>query len=410
MGAPIRSTTFYLTGTANDSLTSGTNGEWDFDVAINQSYTVTPDKANDTITNNGVTTLDLILMRRHILNVDTLNSPYKILAADVNFSNSVSTLDLILTRTVILQTNLTFPNGKLWNFVNSDYVFANPISPWPYENYRDFPSAVAATDQDFIGMKLGDVNNTWDPNVARTPWAGEIEVNMDDIEAAPGEEITIPIRVADFKDMSGYQFTLEWNIDALDYLEVIPGELTGDFGDSRMFEGKLATSWDEPSGGAVTLDDGTILFSVKFRVKGNLDSESLVYIGNSMAKPEAYTDDLKIKTFRTSPAKVSVIEQAIGAEAAVLDGYALSQNVPNPFSETTELSFRIPEKAEVAFVIYDLNGKEVRRFRDIYEAGDHKLVWDGTDQLNGLISGGVYYIRMVARDFTATRKMILIRN
>ncbi len=410
LGSPIRSTNFYLSGTGADTLMTGLNGEWDFDVAINQSYTVTPEKNNDTITNNGVTTLDLILMRRHILNVDTLSSPYKILAADVNFSNSVSTLDLILTRTVILQTNLTFPNGELWNFVSSDFTFANPISPWPYENFRSYPSAVAAFDQDFIGIKLGDVNNTWDPNTARVPWAGEIPVNMKDIQAAPGEEIILPIRVADFKQMSGYQFTLEWDQMALDFLEVIPGELTGDFGDSRIIDGKLATSWDEPSGAAVTLADGSTLFSVRFRVKGDLDSESLVYFSNSMVRSEAYTSDLKVKTFRTLPARVSVLEQASGAESVVSDGYALSQNIPNPFSETTQLNFRLPIETEVAFVIYDLSGKEVKQFRDLYSAGEHKLVWDGTDESNGMISGGVYYIRMVTEEFTATRKMILIRN
>jgi|GEM_PF-1351574 len=410
LGSPIRSTTFQLTGTAIDSMTTGTNGMWDFDVALNQSYTVTPEKYNDTITNNGITTLDLILMRRHILNVDTLSSPYKILAADVNLSNDVSTLDLILTRTVILQTNLTFPNGELWNFVNSDYTFANPINPWPYEDFRDFPSAVAATDQDFVGVKLGDVNNSWDPNVARTPWAGEIPVSMGDFQAAPGEEITIPIRVADFNNLSGYQFTLEWNPDALDFIETLPGELTGQFGESRIIDGKLATSWDEPSGGAVSLEDGSTLFSVRFRVKGELDSESMVYIGNAMARPEAYTQDLRVKTFRTAPAKVSVLEQAFGAEAASLDGYALSQNVPNPFNETTTLNFRVPVETEVSFVIFDLNGKEVKRFRNLYEAGNHTLEWNGRDQIEGLVSGGIYYIRMVAADFTASRKMILIRD
>lgn len=410
LGSPIRSTTFQLTGTAIDSVTSSLNGMWDFDVALNQNYTVRPEKANDTVTNNGITTLDIILMRRHILNVDTLNSPYKILAADVNFSNSVSTQDLILTRTVILQTNLTFPNGKLWNFVNSDYTFANPISPWPYEDFRNFPSAVAATDQDFIGMKLGDINNSWDPNMARTPWTGEIPVTMGDFQAVPGEEIIVPIRVADFNKMSGYQFTLEWNPDALDYIEALPGELTGNFGESRIIDGKLATSWDEPSGGSVSLEDGSTLFSVRFRVKGDLDTESRIFIGNAMARPEAYTDDLTIKTFRTAPAKVSVLEQAIGAEAAGADGFALSQNVPNPFSETTTLNFRVPVDTEVAFVIFDLTGKEVKRFRDLYEAGNHTLEWNGRDQINGQVSDGIYYVRMVAAEFTATRKMILIRD
>ena len=125
---------------------------------------------------------------------------------------------------------------------------------------------------------------------------------------------------------------------------------------------------------------------------------------------EAYTDDLKLLTFRSVPGHVKVMEQAIGAESAVADGYSLGASFPNPFSESTEVSFRIPETTDVQFAIFDVNGQEVRRFIDRYQSGEHKLEWDGNDQEGRKVSAGVYYLRMIAPDFTATRKMVFIRE
>jgi hypothetical protein len=109
----------------------------------------------------GVTTLDIALIRQQVLNIKPLDSPYKLLAGDVNGSGSVTTLDIALIRQVILGITNKFPGG-LWRFVRSDYVFANPQASWSAQGARNYQNlAAGANGQDFIAVKLGDVNNSW---------------------------------------------------------------------------------------------------------------------------------------------------------------------------------------------------------------------------------------------------------
>ena len=75
-------------------------GEYEFILPVNGDYSVTPMR-NDDVT-NGVSTFDLVLISKHILNVQLLNSAYKVIAADANNSGSVSTLDLVAIRKVVL--------------------------------------------------------------------------------------------------------------------------------------------------------------------------------------------------------------------------------------------------------------------------------------------------------------------
>lgn len=109
----------------------------------------------------GISTLDITLVRRHILGISALDSPYKILAADVNGSGSVSTLDITLMRRVILGIADAFPAGA-WRFVPASYAFPDPTSPWAPESERVIP--VLDSDRlgtDFIGIRTGDVNGSW---------------------------------------------------------------------------------------------------------------------------------------------------------------------------------------------------------------------------------------------------------
>lgn len=410
-GDSVRTVTITRTGTGPAaSIVTGLNGAYSMVLDSGAPYTLTPSKNDDVTTNNGITTLDIIMMRRHILHEDTLASPYKILAGDVNFSNNISTLDIVLTRTVILQTSLTFPNNMLWTFVNSDYVFPNPIQPWPYEDDRSYLSATAQTGQDFVGVKLGDVNNTWDHTVAKTQIVGELGFDLKDQSAPQSSEIRIPVTVRDFNEISGYQFTIEWLPEVLEYVGIEHGKLEGHFGETRVAEGKLSTSWDDVNGKSVTLADGEVAFELVFRAKGDVGAESHVWVGHSMTSPEGYTDDLDLLTLSSHPAKVTV---GAAQEPAALDnslnGFALGQNFPNPFDESTEITFQVPEEVEVYFSIFDLNGHEVRGFKGVYAEGTHSVTWDGRGEAGERVASGVYYIRMIARDFSATGKMIYMR-
>lgn len=159
----IPGVTVNLTGSQTQSMTTASDGVYSFTVNVGGDYTITPSKTNDAPTNTGVTTTDITLIRRHVLGSTLLNSPYKIIAADANNSSFVSTADIPPVRIVVLSATAKFPplNSRLWEFVSS---YNDPTSPFPFVTTRTYTNLTSdQLNQDFIGVKIGDVNNSWTP-------------------------------------------------------------------------------------------------------------------------------------------------------------------------------------------------------------------------------------------------------
>jgi hypothetical protein len=89
---------------------------------------------------------------------------------------------------------------------------------------------------------------------------------------------------------------------------------------------------------------------------------------------------------------------------------ALSQNVPNPFNPLTRVTFEVAAPSEVRLLICDIAGRPVRTLVDAWrEPGVYSEVWDGRDGAGSALPSGVYFYRLEAGDFVATRKMVLLR-
>ncbi|MEL7424093.1 MAG: dockerin type I domain-containing protein, partial [Bacteroidota bacterium] len=145
---------------------TGTTGQYSVGrVGVPGPHTLTAARADSVA--NGVTTLDLAIITRHILGVDPITNPYYLLAADVNQSGTVSILDLIQIRRVILGITTRFPASPSWRFVPADYVFPNLENPWqePFPEEINFDAdEVPNIPTNFIGIKMGDVNDSASSN------------------------------------------------------------------------------------------------------------------------------------------------------------------------------------------------------------------------------------------------------
>jgi len=85
--------------------------------------------------------------------------------------------------------------------------------------------------------------------------------------------------------------------------------------------------------------------------------------------------------------------------------YALYQNYPNPFNPVTKISFDIPEKNNVKIKIFDVLGKLVKvLLNETKDAGSYSVTFDGTN-----LPSGVYYYEIKAGNYTAAKKMALIK-
>ena len=153
----VRSSTTSASGTFN-------MGHYGYDSVL---YKLRATKTIDTDKKNGVTTLDLALISKHLLGEQLLNSPYKIIAADVNQDGEVDALDMLIIRRFLL--NITpIPTGT-WRFIDKNYVFRDSTNPLA-ENFPEFINFIPLNfnrSTNFIAVKLGDVNNSFDGTTIR---------------------------------------------------------------------------------------------------------------------------------------------------------------------------------------------------------------------------------------------------
>jgi len=88
--------------------------------------------------------------------------------------------------------------------------------------------------------------------------------------------------------------------------------------------------------------------------------------------------------------------------------FALRQNYPNPFNAGTMISFDLPKASDVRLEVLNVAGQLVYEVNRHYAAGSHQIGWDGTTGGRNVASG-VYYYRIQTGEFTATRKMVLLK-
>jgi len=91
---------------------------------------------------------------------------------------------------------------------------------------------------------------------------------------------------------------------------------------------------------------------------------------------------------------------------------SLSQNYPNPFNPTTTISYLVPDGVaqRVRLVVYDVSGARVRTLVDREQAGGSYTVdWDGRNDNGQAVGSGLYFYRLVERNYTQTKKMLLLK-
>lgn len=85
--------------------------------------------------------------------------------------------------------------------------------------------------------------------------------------------------------------------------------------------------------------------------------------------------------------------------------YSLSQNYPNPFNPNSNIKFQISKLSDVRLIVFDALGREVETLvnRQL-KPGTYEVDFDGSK-----LSSGVYFYKLVANDFTETKKMVLVK-
>ena len=368
-------------------------GQYSLSVPEGGDYSVVA--VHDVAPSNGVTTYDLVLISRHILGVQPLTSPYKIIAADANRNESVTTLDMVVIRKVILMLEPNFPGNTSWRFVDKDYVFPNPANPFQ----TAFPEVINFNNlgadhlfADFVAIKVGDVNSSASTNAMgdaeERSFEGTLEIRVDEKELIAGQAVRIDF-LATEASLLGYQFTLNFDPQVLGFAEIIPG-LAGEehFGLALLEEGAITTSWNSAT--PVELNAGDRLFSVVWHANASLPLSELLTINSRFTAAEAYN---------AQSGRLNVNLSFAGQQENTT--FALYQNIPNPFTGATRVGFHLPEAAPVTLTVMDLSGRIVKQFRGDFGKGYGEM------QIGDLNATGVFYYRLDTPNHTATRKMVV---
>ena len=89
---------------------------------------------------------------------------------------------------------------------------------------------------------------------------------------------------------------------------------------------------------------------------------------------------------------------------------ALEQNLPNPFNSSTAIRFSLPRPERVRLRIYNLEGQEIRRLVDGFQAaGVYQVSWDGRIGQGRQAGSGLYFYRLEAGKLSRVRRMILLK-
>ncbi len=99
------------------------------------------------------------------------------------------------------------------------------------------------------------------------------------------------------------------------------------------------------------------------------------------------------------------LTQVIPLNSEVPKVFSLSQNYPNPFNPTTNIKFQIPNAGFVELKIFDVLGREISTLaNEKLNPGTYEVEWDAS-----AYPSGVYYYKIIAGDYSETRKMVLIK-
>ncbi len=144
-------------------------------------------------------------------------------------------------------------------------------------------------------------------------------------------------------------------------------------------------------GHGATIDSTTGLFSYPSQQVGSFVFTVQASDGNGAA----------VDTFTVKVDNITAVDDHF----SLPNKYELSQNYPNPFNPATTISFSLLKSGPASLKVYNLLGQEVALLvNEELSAGSHQVKFDASR-----LASGIYVYVLKANDFTATKKMILMK-
>ncbi len=335
--------------TVSTKANTDANGSFLVSVLYGGDYKVSASKTTQEDKFAGVTTYDIALLSKHILGIEYLNSPYKIIAADVDDSKDIDASDMLTLRRYILGLSPRLDAG-IWRFVDKAYAFKDAKNPFN-EAFRDTITATKANyfSANFVAIKVGDLNQSFAAGFGSTVTrsAKTIFLNADDKELVAGKEYTVKI-FADDVNAQTLQGTFQF--DGAKIIAVKSGDLNNlsdaNFG---VFDDAVTFSWNADLQNAKSKElknEEMMVAEITFIAQKTQNMSSLLSFGSS--KTLAVATDVN-----GNEANVVIRYQKSGVRYKDLSVHIL----PNPVTDNMQIIF---ENKGVAIIrMLDLLGRVV---------------------------------------------------
>lgn len=349
---------------------------------------------------SGISTLDLVLIQRHIMEIEKLHDPFSLLAADVDNSGKINSLDLENLRKLILGTLDTFPGNKPWKFVRENLSHIDPENPWAENMAFQFENLdTNGLNTNFTGIKTGDVNHSYCRDIksflAETGVNIQAELHVEDI-LLPKDKITsVSFSAKDLGSIIAQQFTLEISGD-VDYVgfEAVNLPLNVEQVAQVKKNDKSYITCAFHSSDAINIQDGNVLFNLLFKAKSDIRTSRIFSMNDDITPGMVYTNDQGKK-----PVALIIYSQRKPEMALV------KQNIPNPFKEETTLECILTNRATVQFTIYNGAGQMV--FKEQIE-GNPGLNTIPLGQKELGINRGVLFVKIKSDELNEVVRMLRI--
>ena len=198
----------------------------------------------------------------------------------------------------------------------------------------------------------------------------------------------------------------------------VNGDGAVDIEDAALVAGAFGTNtakYDVDGNGSVDLADLLLIIQNRQEAAG---APSVVGMKLTAAQIDRIQGQVGLlaATNDRSPAAMQTLAYLRSLIAMARPGKThLLANYPNPFNPETWIPYRLAAAADVTLTIYDINGQVVRRLQlghqpaGIYQSRSRAAYWDGKNEYGEPVASGVYFYTLTAGDFTATRRMVILK-
>lgn len=370
-GEPLSDVVVNYFGDESGAMSTDSDGFYEFSVQSGASIEVGAERNTSWV--EFVSTLDLINIQRHLLNIELLDSPYKIIAADAVNNGVISTLDLIQLQRLLVGIIDSIPGNASWCFVPADYDFIDPDDPlnenFPeIKEYNDLDSN--KLNEDWVAIKTGDV--TWPSSGIRMAPGQPISLVTAELESDGHNHTTRLSAPKQPTVTTGYQFELHFDADevTIDNISIDESDLPGITSEHFFIDnekGMLRTLWYDGRG--FEMEPGTVLFDIDWTSERKSDElVSAVSVSPS---------DSRLTAFMAFENQPPISLRLVKDEIEEVDEILLSHRVlPNPWSHAAELRVELAKESRMEIEIFDATGRLAHSFEVKGSAGVNSLHLD----------------------------------